>query len=79
MIDIANARIKYEDMPTPPDLACSYLVTETIILFADVQDAGLLAMGTKLGLDTSADQPTVQSRLEKQIATVTALIGAPSS
>lgn len=75
MVDIANARLKYENMPTPSDLGCSYLVTETIILFADVQDLGLINMGTKLGLDTSADQPGVLSRLQNQLQTVTNLVG----
>jgi hypothetical protein len=79
MISIANARIKYEDMDTPSDLACSYLVTETIILFSDVQDLGLINMGTKLGLDTSADTPTVTDRLNKQVKKVNDLIGVAAS
>ena len=79
MISIANARIKYEDMDTPTDQACAYLVTETIILFADVQDLGLINMGTKLGLDTSADSPTVMDRLSKQVKKVNDLIGVPAS
>ena len=79
MISIANARIKYEDMDTPTDQGCAYLVTETIILFADVQDLGLINMGTKLGLDTSADAPTVTDRLTKQVKKVNDLIGVPAS
>ena len=78
MINIANTRLKYEDMKTPADARCSYLVTEAIILFANVQDYGLVNMGTKLGLDTTADQPVVLDRLTKQVARVNDLIGTPS-
>lgn len=78
MIDIANTRIKYEDMELPKDQACQYLVTETIILFANVGDYGLVQMGSKLGLDASMiakNNDVVQARLEKQTKRVLDLIG----
>jgi hypothetical protein len=78
MINIANTRLKYEDMTAPADPGCNYLVTETIVLFANVEDLGLIAMGTKLGLDTTADQPIVIARLEKQVKKVNDLIGVTS-
>jgi hypothetical protein len=75
MINIANTRLKYEDMTAPADPGCNYLVTETIVLFANVEDLGLVSMGTKLGLDTTTDQATVLARLEKQVKKVNDLIG----
>ena len=79
MVKITNARLKYEDMDTPSDQACNYLVTETIILFANIGDFGLINMGSKLGLDTSADTPVVTDRLNKQIQRITDLAGTSSS
>jgi hypothetical protein len=79
LIKIVNARLKYEDMTTPADLGCNYLVTETIILFATIGDYGLINMGSKLGLDTSADLPVVTDRLTKQLQKVTDLVGTPTA
>ncbi len=82
MIDIANTRLKYEDMDTPSDLGCSYLVTETIILFANVADLGMVEMGSKLGLDQdmiAKNRQVVSDRLDKQVEKVNNLIKSDSA
>ncbi len=78
MIDIANMRIKYEDMDLPKDQPCIYLLTETIVLFANISDWGLVEMGEKLGLDKdmiAKNRQFVSDRLNKQIKKVTDLAG----
>jgi hypothetical protein len=55
--------VSVDELSTPANLGCNYLVSEMIILFANIGDFGLINMGSRLGLDTSADTPTVTDRL----------------
>jgi hypothetical protein len=77
MVSISNTRIKYEDMKTPSDLPCAFLVLETIIFLSNVQDYAVVELADKLGLDkamVAENREFVAKRLEAQSKIVLALI-----